>query len=274
MNTRIRTTARSVGFAGSFAALLGGWLVREKIGALRNESLASHDDERAVWLRRWCRSQFSLFDIRPTFVGAEPYQRRNGSTAPGRLVVANHRSAIDIILLLEVFGGYVISRADLANWPLLGLGARRFGTVFVDRADPKSGAKTIRTISDRLKQGHTICLFPEGTTFEGDLVRPFHGGAFLAAKDAGAEIVPVGIAYGTGSQAAYVGTTFVQHLARVAASTEPTRVAVVVGPPVSAQSQAPRAKLTSTLENEVRRLVADARALVDAPSNPNSNAPT
>ncbi|MFO0666432.1 MAG: lysophospholipid acyltransferase family protein [Polyangiaceae bacterium] len=263
MNARIRTAARSVGFAGSFAALLGGWLLRERVGALHHESLTSHDDERAVWLRRWCRSQFALFDIRPTFVGDAPYARSNGSTAPGRLVVANHRSAIDIILLLNVFGGYVISRADLATWPLLGRGAREFGTVFVDRADPKSGAKTIRTISDRLKQGHTICLFPEGTTFEGDEVRPFHGGAFLAAKDAGADIVPVGIAYGTGSQAAYVGTTFVQHLARVAASSAPTKVGVVIGDPVKAQG--PRGQLGKTMHEEVSRLVTKAREIVDGP---------
>lgn len=263
MNSRIKTVYRGVGFAGSFAALLTGWLAREALGKQRGESQASHDQERSVWLRRWCRSQFALFDIRPTVVGGEPYARLNGSTAPGRLVVANHRSAIDIILLMNVFGGYVISRADIANWPLLGLGARRFGTVFVDRADPKSGAKTIRAISERLKRGHTVCLFPEGTTFEGDEVRPFHGGAFLAAKDAAAEIVPVGIAYGSGSKAAYVGTTFVEHLAQVAAS-EATPVAVVVGAPVEAKGSA--SALTKTLHANVQALVASARDVVDGPS--------
>ena len=260
MNSRIRTAVRSAGFAGSFAALLSGWLAREALGRQRGESQASLDDERAVWLRRWCRSQFSLFNIRPTYVGSERYEAQNGSTLPGRLVVANHRSAIDIILVMNAFGGYVISRSDIATWPLLGLGARRFGTVFLDRADPKSGAKTIRAIAERLKRGHTVCLFPEGTTFEGDEVRPFHGGAFLAAKDAGAEIVPVGIAYGTGSKAAYVGTTFLQHLAAVAASKE-TPVAVVIGEPVRAKGNA--ANLAKTLHGDVQGLVAKARSRVD-----------
>lgn len=261
MRSRIRTAARSAGFVGSFATLLSGWLARDQIGKLRSESQQAHDDARVQFLRLWCRSQFALFDIRPTFVGAEPYAQLNGSAPPGRLVVANHRSAIDIILLMSVFGGYVISRADLATWPLLGKGAREFGTVFVDRADPKSGARTIRDISDRLKRGHTICLFPEGTTFEGDDVRPFHGGAFLAAKDAGAEVVPVGIAYATGSQAAYVGTTFVQHLAKVAAS-KSTPVAVVIGEPVLAAG--PAASLAKRLHGDVSALVTRARALVDA----------
>ena len=66
-----------------------------------------------------------------------------GQVAPapdrGRLVVANHRSTIDIAILLRAFGGRMVSREDLSGWPLLGAAARSVGTIFVDRDDAMSG---------------------------------------------------------------------------------------------------------------------------------------
>ena len=56
--------------------------------------------------------------------------------------------------------------------------------------------------------GQTVIVFPEGTTFAGDEVRPFHAGAFVAALRTGAEIVPVGLAYQRGSGAAFVDESF------------------------------------------------------------------
>ena len=109
--------------------------------------------------------------------------------------MTNHRSAIDIGVVLATFGGTMVSRADLASWPVVGAAARAVGTVFVDRSSAKSGAATIRAIQKHLEEGQTINLFPEGTTFDGDEVRPFHGGAFVSAVRAEAEVLPVGLAY-------------------------------------------------------------------------------
>src|SRR6478609_5701447 len=89
-----------------------------------------------------------------------------------------------------------VSRADLAGWPVIGLAARRVGTLFVDRSDKRSGAAVINAMITGLESGRGVMVYPEGTTFAGDEVRPFRAGAFLAAQRAGAEIVPVGIAYG------------------------------------------------------------------------------
>ena len=124
----------------------------------------------------------------------------------------------------------MVSREDLSGWPILGAAASAVGTIFVDRADAMSGATTIRAMRSALRDGDTVCLFPEGTTFEGDVVRPFHAGAFIAALRTGAEIVPVGFAYERDSGAAFVGETFLEHLERMAGAA-PTRVVAKIGEP-------------------------------------------
>lgn len=152
----------------------------------------------------------------------------------------------------------MVSRADLASWPVVGAAARAVGTVFVDRSSAKSGAATIRSIQKHLEDGQTINLFPEGTTFDGDEVRPFHGGAFVSAVRAEAEILPVGLAYPRASGAAFVNETFPAHLARMAKS-GPTRMVVAVGTPFVARKSERAADVTKRARAEVQAMVTRAR---------------
>jgi 1-acyl-sn-glycerol-3-phosphate acyltransferase len=186
------------------------------------------------------------------------------SRGRGHLVVSNHRSTADILLLLRSFGGHMVSRADLSRWPLVGVAARSVGTVFVDRSDAVSGANAVRTIRTLLARGSTVIVFPEGTTFPDDEVRPFHAGAFVAALRSGADVVPVGLAYQTGSGAAFVNESFGAHLSRMAAA-EPSSVAMCVGEPIAIAAGARAADLRERAHAAVQRLVREARALVDGP---------
>jgi 1-acyl-sn-glycerol-3-phosphate acyltransferase len=187
-----------------------------------------------------------------------------GATATrGRLVVANHRSTADILALLGAFGGAMVSRADVAGWPLIGAAARAVGTVFVDRANAFSGAMAVRAIRARLARGGTVIVFPEGGTSSGDEVRPFRPGAFIAALRADAEVVPVGLAYSSGSEAAFVDESFPAHLARMAAAT-PSKLAMCIGAPISGAAGARAESLRDSAHADVARLVAQARSLVDA----------
>jgi 1-acyl-sn-glycerol-3-phosphate acyltransferase len=156
----------------------------------------------------------------------------------------------------------MVSRADLARWPLVGAAARAVGTVFVDRADAASGAGAVRAIGTHLVAGSTVIVFPEGTTFPGDDVRPFHRGAFVAALHSGADIVPVGLAYQTGSGAAFVKETFAAHLARVAAA-RPSRAVMCIGAPIAVDEKARGSQLATAAHAEVQRLVREARLVVD-----------
>jgi 1-acyl-sn-glycerol-3-phosphate acyltransferase len=242
------------GFAAITGTLLPLYVTRDRFA--RPESRGPLRDR---WVARWSGSLLRLF-------GVEVDHRRSANVAPaqpgGRLVVANHRSALDVGILLQRFGGHMVSRADLARWPLVGAAARSVGTVFVDRASTTSGASTIRVVRGLLERGETVLVFPEGTTFADDTVRPFQPGAFVGALRTGATVVPVGIAYEKGSQAAFVGETFPAHLARMAGSGG-TRVVVREGEPIELGEKARAAEVAERARDAVQRLVDQARREVD-----------
>jgi 1-acyl-sn-glycerol-3-phosphate acyltransferase len=253
LRSQLRRTARIVGFATLTSAMLPAFLARRR---LIRENQRTGVRER--WVGAWCAALLGLFGIRVI-------AKKGRLPLPGgrgHLVVANHRSTADILLLLRSFGGHMVSRADLASWPLVGIAARSVGTVFVDRADAVSGANAVRTIRSLLAEGSTVIVFPEGTTFPDDEVRPFHAGAFVAALRSGADVVPVGIAYQKGSGAAFVNESFGAHLARMAAA-EPSRVAMCVGEPIAIAQNARALEVRGRAHAEVQRLVAAARTLVD-----------
>jgi 1-acyl-sn-glycerol-3-phosphate acyltransferase len=247
----LRRIARIAGFGALTTAMLPLFLAHEGVSHGRERA---HVRER--WVGAWCSALLRLFGVRAIRRGSLPPRGR------GHLVVANHRSTADILLLLRTFGGYMVSRSDLARWPLVGVAARAVGTVFVDRSDVVSGANAVRAIRDRLAAGDTVIVFPEGTTFPDDEVRPFRAGAFVAALRSGADIVPVGLSYARGSGAQFVNESFPAHLARMAAA-KPSRVAMCVGEPIAVAERARAAPIRDQAHAEVQRLVREARRLVD-----------
>jgi lyso-ornithine lipid O-acyltransferase len=247
-----REVLRASGFVGVTAAMLPPFVAR-----MATAKADERDAVRDAWVGAWARTLLRLFAIEVLVEGAVPAPTRGRGR--GRLIVTNHRSAIDIGVVLSTFGGTMVSRADLARWPVVGAAARAVGTVFVDRTNAKSGAATIRTIQKHLEDGQTINLFPEGTTFEGDEVRPFHGGAFVSAVRAEAEILPVAVAYPKSSGAAFVDETFPAHLARMAKS-GPTRMVLAIGTPFVAQKADRATDVTKRAQREVQALVVRARA--------------
>jgi lyso-ornithine lipid O-acyltransferase len=254
---RLRSAARIARFGAVTAVLLPAFVARRAMASATGLG-ESGDALRDRWVRVWSSTLLRTFGVHLVTTGDVPARGR------GHLVVANHRSTADVLALLNTFGGRMVSRADLANWPLVGPAARAVGTIFVDRADAASGAGAVRAIRTQLAAGSTVILFPEGTTYPGDDVRPFHSGAFIAALRSGADIVPVGLAYQTGSGAAFVNESFAAHLARMA-DAEPSRVAMCIGSPIGIAERARAAHLAARAQADVQRLVASARALVDRP---------
>jgi lyso-ornithine lipid O-acyltransferase len=248
----VRRAARAAGFGALTAAMLPAFLVRAALAPSEER-----EDLRGRWVGAWCSALLTMFGVRVLVRGDMP------ARGLGHLVVANHRSTADVLVLLRAFGGRMVSRKDLASWPLVGVAARAAGTVFVDRADAASGATAVRSIASHLAEPSTVIVFPEGTTFSGDEVRPFRAGAFVSALRSGADVVPVGLAYAKDSEAAFVGESFPAHLSRVAAA-EPSRVAMCVGSPIVIDPETRSTTLRDLAQTEVQRLVNEARRLVDA----------
>ena len=144
-----------------------------------------------------------------------------------RLIVANHRSSLDIPILLRCFGGSVLSKSEVQSWPVIGRAALGARTIFADRNDPRSGFKAIRAMRSVLGQARPLCVFPEGTTHEGDEVRAFLPGCFAALRGLDAEIIPVGLAYPEGTE--FIEDSFVGH-ARKLGLRPNTPIGISVGP--------------------------------------------
>lgn len=254
--TRARNHARSAMRIGAFVSLtttmLGVYRTHDRLA-----SEAARYPLRERYIRRWSTMLLSLFGIDATIVGRVPPMR---SVEPrGRLLVSNHRSIIDILLLLREFGGHIVSRDDLAHWPLVGAAARSVGTVFVDRSSATSGVHAIREMARLLESGRLVTVFPEGTTFPDDEVRPFHKGAFVAAKMADVEILPVGIAYQAAESVAFLEETFAANMARLAGAPK-TRVALAIGEPLGISGNAERTALAA--RDRVQELVVQARSAI------------
>lgn len=186
---------------------------------------AERDALKERYKHAWCGAMLKVFGIEVRVIGSPPVDD------DGLVIVANHRSALDIPIMFHTFGGHMLSRGDISRWPLLGTMAKKIGTVFVDRESKRSGAAALSGVVSLLKKGRRVTIFAEGTTFAGDEVHPFHPGAFAAARRANVPVLPVGIAYDRGSEAAYVDETFMHHLGHVA-SAPPSGVTVAIGDPM------------------------------------------
>jgi 1-acyl-sn-glycerol-3-phosphate acyltransferase len=158
-------------------------------------------------LQHWAHGARRILGVDYQVVhGAPPGERR------ARLVVANHRTPLDIIPLTTLFGGHFLANHKTRGAPVIGGAAELVGTIFVDREDKRSGANAIRQMRRLLEEQRTVIVFPEGTTHGGDEVRPFQRGAFLAAKGLDVEVVPVGLAYPEGTE--FVDPSLGQHARR------------------------------------------------------------
>jgi 1-acyl-sn-glycerol-3-phosphate acyltransferase len=250
---RARAAARTAAMASFTLGMLAGVRAHQRF-----VSEAQRYDVYQAWMKKWAQGLLDIFGVHAHVISESGAPAQPPSAAGARLVVANHRSPLDILLVLRHFGGVVLSRADLAGWPVLGPAARSAETIFVDRKDTMSGVAAARTIRARLTHGRTVTVFPEGTTYAGDEVHPFFEGAFAAARDLEVELVPVGIAYQAGSE--FVEPTFGEHLARVAGRAE-TRVVFAVGHPRPMRGS--RKEISASLRSEIQRLVHTARAHLD-----------
>lgn len=204
------------------------------------------------YVRRWARAMLRAMHVDVMVDG-----RRSLSPERSHLVVSNHRSSVDIFVILDLFGGHMLARGDMAKWPGMGQLAQMAGTLFVDRGDSSSRSRAVRQITDHLQKGRTIGVFPEGTTYVDDEVHPFHAGSFLAAHRAGAQVIPVGLAYAD-PESCYGDHDFSAHFQKLLVA-DRTRVSVAIGEPLDTDGLTVHA-IRDRAHAAVQHLVHHARA--------------
>ncbi len=126
-------------------------------------------DRRWAWRHRWTRRWGAgCWPILGMAVGIEGQAPR----LPYLLVV-NHLSWVDVVLLAGAVPGVFVAKADLAGWPFVGAICRSAGTIFVVRESRRDVVRVNEEVERALAAGAGVILFAEATSSAGARVQPF-----------------------------------------------------------------------------------------------------
>ena len=208
-----------------------------------------------------CRGALRILGLGHQMSG-RPMQERGA-------IVANHSSWLDIFALNASKRIYFVSKSEVAGWPGIGWLARATGTVFVVR-DPAQARQQTQLFQDRLKAGHKLLFFPEGTSTDGLQVlafKPTLFQAFLAPELKDTICVqPVSVIYHApaGQERRFYGwwgdMTFGAHLLSTLAAARHGRVEVIYHEPLKVADFPDRKSLARACEAVVRKGHAEALA--------------
>ncbi len=138
----------------------------------------------------WCQRLLSKFGVEVTIDGSLP--------GPGPfLIVSNHISWMDILLIRHLTAAQFIAKEEISLWPVIGSGARRAGTLFISREKLSSFHSILEQVCQRFDENKSVALFPEGTTTTGESLLPFRSGLFQSSLRTGIPVLPVAIRYET-----------------------------------------------------------------------------
>ena len=143
-------------------------------------------EQRALWLQSAARRIIAVLGIHCHIQGEPPRQG---------LVVANHLSYLDIVILSAAMPCFFVAKTEIDRWPFFGKAARCGGTIFIDRSSRASATDVARQIADRLKLPVPVLFFPEGTSTDGARVLRFHTSLFEPAAAGGAPVTAASVRY-------------------------------------------------------------------------------
>jgi lyso-ornithine lipid O-acyltransferase len=131
------------------------------------------------WARRlpflWHRCVLRMLGVRVHVSGTAPVQRP-------LLIVANHVSWSDILILGSIMELCFIAKSEVKSWPGINLLAWLQRTVFIERSRRNDTRNQANMVAERLLQGDAVVLFAEGTTGDGHRIRPFKSALFGAIR--------------------------------------------------------------------------------------------
>jgi lyso-ornithine lipid O-acyltransferase len=194
----------------------------------------------------WLKWFGSILSLKVTYEGKLPVK--------ANLLVSNHISWLDIIVLGSFSPAHFVAKSDILTWPVIGFLAKQGGTIFVRRGDKKQAKAIAEALVWLLKQNNTVIAFPEGTTTKGDEVLPFHSSLFQSALLTKSAIQPIAIQYiGEATQhAPFIGEdAFIPHLIRML-SLDKVEVRVDFLPTISTAG-----KNRQSVSNEARAMIMD-----------------
>lgn len=138
----------------------------------------------------WAKLLIGVSGSRVKVQGIENFPKSGGL-----VLVANHQSATDIIVLLASLpqGFRFIIKQELFKVPVFGWYLRKAGYLSIDRDSGRSAIKTLHQAKELIHQGNNILIFPEGTRSKDGKVGEFKRGSLMLAFISHAPILPITI---------------------------------------------------------------------------------
>lgn len=145
---------------------------------------------RSAWPRRFLKHAALIAGVRARVEGV-PLE-------PHTLVVANHTSWLDILILGGWTGTAFVSKAELEHTTLLGWIADQNRTLYIDRAARRDSQVQVRRVTEALEHQQPLTVFPEGTTGSGRHLLQFRPTLLEAVAPAPPDVKvrPVAVDYG------------------------------------------------------------------------------
>ncbi|MCG5051579.1 MAG: 1-acyl-sn-glycerol-3-phosphate acyltransferase [Myxococcales bacterium] len=151
-------------------------------------------DPRRAILHRFTSFWASLYTWCSPLWRVEVKGKENIQPGTPYVMVANHSSATDIMVLYRLFTHFKwVSKAENFKVPLIGWNMRLNGYVPLRRGDKASVQTMLEACRALLAQGSSVMMFPEGTRSETPELRPFKTGAFALARTANVPVLPIAI---------------------------------------------------------------------------------
>jgi lyso-ornithine lipid O-acyltransferase len=203
-----------------------------------------------------CSAALRIMGLRMTVHGS-PMDRRGHARG---LVVCNHISWLDIFALNAAQRVYFVAKSEVSAWAGIGWLARATGTLFITRKAAEAKRQQ-HEFEARLRAGHRLLFFPEGTSTDGSHILPFKSTLFAAlyAPDMGQmQVQPASLHYCApqGMAKNFFGwhgdMDFAPHLAAVLAAPRGGRITLILHPPLAVADYPHRKNLSAACEASVR----------------------
>ena len=162
-------------------ALAGWWTIRFRFPHLDQA-------ERNARVQHWAARMLELLGVQLEVQGTPP---RAGPV----LLVGNHLSWLDILVIHAARHVRFVSKSDVRHWPLIGTLADGGGTLYIERERRRDAMRVVHHMTEALQAGELIAVFPEGTTSDGSTLLPFHANLLQAAISACAPVQPVALRF-------------------------------------------------------------------------------
>ncbi|TSJ78476.1 lysophospholipid acyltransferase family protein [Rariglobus hedericola] len=164
-----------------FSVIAWGAVTYAVCGSKRKDAVS-----KARWLQLTCRRSLRVLAVKV---------ESRGEPAHGAVIVANHMSYLDILVIASLTPVVFVSKKEVRSWPLFGWFAEKAGTRFIDRSRRGDVARIGEEIGPVMAAGLTIVLFLEGTTTDGRDVLPFKASLLEPAVCNDWLVVPAGLVY-------------------------------------------------------------------------------